>query len=66
MFSVCLYVAFRTPNPEEGILEDVKRDLKIFDVNFNQLAKWDVDHCKKKNYREHGKRLHRRGAYTMD
>jgi hypothetical protein len=55
MFPVCIYVAFRTPNPEE-LLDDVKKDLKKYNLDFNQLAKWDVNQCKQKNYREHGEK----------
>jgi hypothetical protein len=56
-FSVCIYIAFRTPNPEEEILDDMKKDLKKYDLDFNQLVKWDVNHCEQKKYREHRERV---------
>jgi hypothetical protein len=43
--SVCFYVGFRSPNPDEGTLEDVKKDLKENGLDFNQLMKWETNHC---------------------
>jgi hypothetical protein len=44
-FPVCFYVAFRTPNPDEETLNDVKRHLKENELDFNQLVKFDTNHC---------------------
>jgi hypothetical protein len=41
----CIYVLFRTPNPDEGTLNDVKKDLKEYGIDFNQLVKWETNHC---------------------
>jgi hypothetical protein len=41
----------------------MKKDLKKYDLDFNQLVKWDVNHCKKKNYREHRERVKGKNWY---
>jgi hypothetical protein len=43
--SVCFYVAFRTPNPDQEALNAVKKDLKENGLDFNQLVKWETNHC---------------------
>jgi hypothetical protein len=45
-FPACIYVLLRTPNPDEGTLNDVKKDLEENGLAFNQLVKWDTNHCK--------------------
>jgi hypothetical protein len=45
LFPVCFYVAFRTPNPDEETLADMKKDLKRNGLDFNQLVKWENNHC---------------------
>jgi hypothetical protein len=42
---VCIYIAFRTPNPDEDTLKDVKKVLKENELDFNQLVKWETNHC---------------------
>jgi hypothetical protein len=44
-FPVCFYVGFRTPNPDEETLNEVKRHLKENELDFNQLVKFDTNHC---------------------
>lgn len=40
-----IYVAFRTPNPDAETLDEVKEELKKSGLDFNQLVKWDTNHC---------------------
>jgi hypothetical protein len=42
---VCIYVAFRTPNPDEETMDALKEDLKKNDLDFNQLVKFETNHC---------------------
>jgi hypothetical protein len=43
--SAFIYVAFRTPNPDEETLDIVKKALQENGLDFNQLVKWDTNHC---------------------
>jgi hypothetical protein len=45
LFPVCIYVAFRTPNPDEETLDDLKKDLEKNDLDFNQFVKFESNHC---------------------
>jgi hypothetical protein len=45
LFPVCFYVAFRTPNPDEETLADMKKDLRRNGLDFNQLVKWENKYC---------------------
>jgi hypothetical protein len=38
-------VAFRTPNPDEETVEDVKKELKKNGLDFSQLVKFETNHC---------------------
>jgi hypothetical protein len=44
-FSALIYVAFRTPNPDEGTLEDGKKALKENGLDFTRLVKWENKQC---------------------
>ncbi|PNF32305.1 hypothetical protein B7P43_G16242 [Cryptotermes secundus] len=44
-YAIFIYVAFRTPNPDAETLDDVKEELKKSGLDFNQLVKWDTNHC---------------------
>jgi hypothetical protein len=45
LFPACIYILFRSPNPDERTLNDVKKDLKEDGVDFDQLVKWETNHC---------------------
>jgi hypothetical protein len=42
---VCFYITFRTPNPDEDTLKDVKAVLKENVLDINQLVKFETNHC---------------------
>jgi hypothetical protein len=44
-FPVCVYVAFRTPNPDEQTLDELKKELRENGLDFNHLVKWENEHC---------------------
>jgi hypothetical protein len=44
-FPVTIYVAFRSPNPDEETMDNVKKGLKQNGLDFNQLVKWDNKQC---------------------
>jgi hypothetical protein len=49
---VCYYIAFRSPNPDEETLNDVKEALKENELDLNEFVKWENSHCWS-NYNEH-------------
>jgi transcriptional regulator NrdR family protein len=42
-----VYVAFRSPHPEEETVKDVLREMQDSNIDVEQLEKWSANHCQK-------------------
>jgi len=44
---VNVYVAFRSPHPEEETVKDVLKEMQDNNIDVKQLEKWSANHCQK-------------------
>jgi hypothetical protein len=42
-----VYVAFRSPHPDEGTVKDALKKLQDNNIDVKQLEKWSANHCQK-------------------
>ena len=45
MLSVYVYVAYRSPHPDQETVNEVNRQLQEKNMDASQLLDWSVDHC---------------------
>jgi hypothetical protein len=43
--AACIYIACKSANPDEGTVNDMKKDLADNGLDFSQLVRWDNKQC---------------------